>query len=256
MQEIMTTMAALAIEPGEFFPGPVAPMAALLARRKLAMNRFDVLLRAAIDAWVLNFFSIGEHSVTLEPDINPDLFSRRMKGQLRVKLVLDAQYCIPLVAIPFDRTGFDLALDRAVHHHFDLADLREGEATRLLLVLLQIGRLANDVIASLRIRERVKTAIGFIPGISWGLPFMHTAKEVLHRFVEASEHVLQHLGMDALILRAFLFDLWKLIGLHLVRDGDTAHLVGSSAFFQPGIVEFFGSTQDPCERVALFLCGI
>ncbi len=71
VQEILATMARLAVQHRELTLGPVAPMTATRAPRELLVRFFDLFLGGAVDAWIVDGDSIGEHGIDFKPRSMP-----------------------------------------------------------------------------------------------------------------------------------------------------------------------------------------
>jgi hypothetical protein len=256
MQEVLATVSCLAVQPGQLALGSVSSVTATCATREFLVSLFDLLFGGAIDAGVVDDDAIGEDCVPLEAEVDTDLLAGWMKSHRRIEWVLDTETGVPVVAIPFDRAGFDRSHNGTMHDHLDMAYFGERELARFLLVLLQGLGHPDDIIALLRKREAVIPARGFVARIARNLAVFDAAKEVLHRFVETVKHLLQDLRIDLLVFGPLLFDIGQLVGLHLVGDGDPTHAVGFASLFERRIIYLFTSAQDPFQRCDLLAGGV
>jgi hypothetical protein len=143
-----------------------------------------------------------------------------------------------------------------MHDHLEMTDFGESQFTRFFLVLRERLRHPKNLIATLRKGEGVIPASGFKPGVAWHLAVFDAAKEVAHRLVKTVENLLQDLRIDLLVFWPLLFDIGQLVGLHLVRDGNTAHTIGRHSLFERGVVYLFTPAQDPLQRCDLLAGGV
>src|SRR6266571_1754455 len=233
VQKVTATVPHFARQSRQLFLGAEAPVTPLLASVDLLMRCFDLLFRLPIEAGVSNSFSIREHGKGFDAQVNPHGFLRRVKGHGRIDLIFRDENGIPLLPFPFDRTGFDLALDLSMQLDLDLADFGEREPRAL------------EFIAALRVREAIIAVATFETRIAWGLSVQHTTKEGIKSFVESLEHLLLHLRVDVLVLFAKLLDSWKLVRLHAIGDGHSTHLIGISTLLQGSVVQLFAPPQGP-----------
>src|SRR6266550_9240873 len=80
---------------------------------------------------------------------------------------------------------------------FRCADLAETERPLKLLALLFHGELPASPIG---IGERVIAVASLKPGIAWIFPVFAPSEEILKRLVQASQHILQDVSSDFLVL--------------------------------------------------------
>src|SRR6266571_5119869 len=166
---------------------------------------------------------------------------RWMEGHRGVKLVLGGEDRIPLVAFSLDGTRLDLALDLTMQFDLDVSNLRKMQA------------LANDLVATLRVREAIIAVTALEPGVAGVLSVLDTTGEGIKRFIEPSEDILLHLRVDVLILFSQLFESWELVSLHTVGDGHSTQLIGISTFLESSVVQLFAAAQHPFECPDLLL---
>ena len=66
VQEILSAVARLSVQPGQLALGAIAPMAAPLPTREFLVRLLDLFLRGPRDARVVNDNAVGEHGVRLQ----------------------------------------------------------------------------------------------------------------------------------------------------------------------------------------------
>ena len=118
---------------------------------------------------------------------------------------------IPVITFPLDGTGLDHSSDRPMQLHFDRADLRK---TNTMFIC--------EGEASLRVGETIVAMTPLKPRIAWRLAVLASAEKGIEGFLDAPENILQHLGMDLLVLLADRLDLWQLVRLLIVVHGHFA----------------------------------
>jgi hypothetical protein len=92
-------------------------------------------------------------------------------------------------------------------------------------------------------------------GIARLLTVLDTAKKGLKSEVQASEHILQDLRVDVVVLWPYLLDCGQLGALMSAGDTLVAFVPGVSTFLESRIVEFPATTQDKRHPLLLLVGG-
>src|SRR6266699_4277840 len=109
-----------------------------------------------------------------------------------------------------------------------LTYLAETERPLKLLALLFHGELPASPIG---IGERVIAVASLKPGIAWSFPVFATSEEIIKRVVQASQHILQDVSSDILVLFSNLcLDLRQIVLLIVVADRLARILIGVFTF--------------------------
>ena len=111
----------------------------------------------------------------------------------------------------------------------------------------------DDFKPALCIGEAVVAISRFEPGVSWLFPILDPPEEVIHRFVNTGEHILQDLTVDIFKLWSILFNFRELLILSVVRNRHAIHAIGFASLFQSSIVEFLTTSERPFQLPNLFL---
>src|SRR6266699_591942 len=117
------------------------------------------------------------------------------------------------------------------------------------------GRFALEFL-DLGIGEAIIAVISVEPGEAGGFAFLASLEESLECLVYTLQGVLEHLGVDLLILRTDLFDLWQLGRLVFIGNAHLAHPIGFLALLKRGIVEFAITVKCELEGISLFASGV
>ena len=152
-----------------------------------------------------------------------------------------------------------------------LTYLGETERPLKLLALLFHGELPASPIG---IGERVITVASLKPGIAWIFPVFAASEEIVKRFLDPHEHILQDLAMKRVIFLSEFFDLRKLVSLAVVGYpyltaplfagwlvivvGMLSHMkvIGITPFSQCSIIEVAAGIKCFLQAFALLASGI
>src|SRR5207248_2189780 len=121
-------MTHLAVQSRQRGFGACATMTALFAPMDLLMRRLDPLFGVPIVPRVLNGLSSGEHGKGLDAQINPYFLLGGMEYAGGVQLVLGGKDGEPLIPLPFDGAGLDLAPDLSVQLDLEVSNFGEMQA--------------------------------------------------------------------------------------------------------------------------------
>src|SRR5689334_11891186 len=109
--------------------------------------------------------------------------------------------------LAFDRHRLNLALDLPVEFDLDRPDLAE-------IQLLPFQFPARPI----RIGERIVTVASLVAWITWQFAILDTPKEPIIGFLEAQDHILEHMGSDLLIFWSHLFDIYQFTFLLVIAN--------------------------------------
>src|SRR5215471_16740963 len=143
-----------------------------------------------------------------------------MESRGWIEFILSSKDRIPLISFSFDRARLDSAFDLTMQFDFDVTNFAKMEP------------LVDDLIAPLRVGERVVSIPAFEARIARFFSILHAPKESLHRFIETLEDILLYLAVDVLIFFSQVFDGRKLIGLHGVGNRHPTYPKGFTAFLK------------------------
>lgn len=172
--------------------------------------------------------TVRQISKVLKSNVNTD---SRAAVNGRLKLILNRETDKPVKTVPDYATGFNLAKHFTVKIKPNSAYFTEGQAVIL------------NRPASLRIGKAIVAVAAFEAGEASFNPLFYPGKEGFESFIYPSQHILQHLTVDALKVWPDLFNRWKLVSLVIVVEGFISHTVSVPAFLQSPVVKLTTKTK-------------
>src|SRR2546425_911517 len=109
-------------------------------------------------------------------------------GKLWTRFHLAAEHDIPGVSLPLDRSRFDGALYLAMQLDFDAPSLREAHSI-----------VSSKRVPSLWIRDAIIVIASLETWETGRFPVLTPAEEVVKRFLDSPEYILEHLRMNILV---------------------------------------------------------
>lgn len=183
VMEVRALVSDFPMEAGQDQPGFLSVCSAFFLPGQFTLFALEFRLRLSEVLRVFNLSPIGEDSETLEADVNADCAGGNRSG---LRFVLDGETGVPMVAIPPDRTGLDLAGDLPVHPDFEVSDLGEFQFAILDPEARLLG-VGDAVVSTLAFEARIAGLAVFL---------LKAPEEPLEGPFDPKKNVLQHLRMD------------------------------------------------------------
>ncbi len=174
--------------------GLAAAVAPLDPTRQPPLRSSQLPLGSPVQPGIGDTRPIRERGEALQPHIHPNSLSGWRQGFGRN---VTGDVGVPAISLAHDGAGFGRTLQGTVTHDTHRPDLGQHEASALQM----------RPVAPLAIGEAVVPALAAKAGIPGGLTSFDAAKEAVEGVLEAVQHVLKHLGVDALELVPGLFEL-------------------------------------------------
>lgn len=205
---------------------------------KSALGSCQCVFFSSEEAGILDLVAGRQIGERVQSDVDAHCLLR-LRDQLRFHFITRKADAPFAGGTPDDRAGFDDPGNRAMHLHPDGSDFGEGESDPLFGFSIPSARgWAGGLNAKTRLRvgDRVIAKPRFKSRVAWNFSIFHPSEKGLKGLVEAVQDILQHLGIDALVLWAEFFDVGKLRTLRREGDAFATYAISFSAFFQACII--------------------
>ena len=204
-------------------------LAAFLPARDPPLGVLQRLLRVPVVSRILDELTVRRDEEDLQSQIDACL--RAGGREWLAGYVHTGKASVPAIGFLRESHCLDGTFEWATPADWEPSDLHQDE----------IAIFQRRPIAKLLVGKGMVPVAALKPGIAWLLSCLDPAEEGGKGTVESGEDILQHLGMDVMVLWAYRFDGGQLGTL--VGSGDTlmAQAPGIPALLEGSVVEFLGS---------------
>src|SRR5260221_12241584 len=241
MMEVGTLPPHVLLLLGEQLDRLLAAGAPLLPLGYSPLGFLQLALRFAIVARVGDRFALSGDEKHLQPDINARLLpseGQRLRGDVGT-----GEGDVPAIRLLGDRDRLGRPFKGAGPPSRNASDLAQDE----------IAVIQADAVAILDKCERMVAVLALKTREAGPLAMCHPTEEGLIRLVQSGQHVLEHVAVDASILRHVRPDVLQFSGLLIARNGHAALFPHGDAGVTSRVMERATAPQDALQLS--LLCG-
>src|SRR6266446_1474261 len=235
-------MLMLLLEQSSRFP---TASTAFLASRQLALRSSESLLRCAVELGWLDLFPFTGHEEGSEPQVNAH--GRQERRRTLAIRQFTRKDDMPAIGFPFERYGFDLALQVPMPLDFERPHMLNVEPTLFELAPIAIGGEDDRIKAVLALQARIARVL---------LAIGNAAEEVLKGMLKAFQSGLTTGKVGGLHRRIGEPIFLEMSRLLLIRHRTMLLLIDVFAFSQSAIVQVTMRLDHRGKRLRLLLVWV